>query len=73
MLSGVCLWIALKMRTPGIRKLIGHKSRLEERDRGFCAKRLRRISSGFWGALTLNWSKNESAVGSSLLDASGSC
>lgn len=56
-----------------IRKLRGHKSRLEERDHGFCAKHLRRISSGFWGALTPNWSKNESAVGSPVLDPGGSC
>ena len=60
-LSGLYLLMTLKMKTQGIRKLLGHKSQLEECDCGFRAKRrasLRPgwISSGFWAALTLNWS-----------------
>lgn len=50
-----------KDEDPGIRKLLGHRSRLEEHDCGFCVKCrvclcLGWINSGFWAAWTSNWS-----------------
>lgn len=46
---------------PGVRKLLEQKSQLEEHAGGFCVERwaplcLRWIRSGFWAALTLDWS-----------------